>query len=66
MNCIETTGVLVNNYEEFKEQVIGIYSEAWKKATKKELFKVFGEPKEYPFVLCIRSTRTTPTATRKW
>lgn len=43
-------GKLINNFEDYKKYVANKYTSKWLKATEKEVYKVFGEPINYPCI----------------
>jgi hypothetical protein len=45
----EIYAVRVNTFSEYRKWITDIFSLQWKKASQDEIYKQFGEPKEYPF-----------------
>lgn len=46
----EINGKLVSSLEEYKKVIANRHNKVWLKSTDREVYKVFGKPKRYPFV----------------
>ena len=55
---ISTDGKMINNFEEYKEFVSKLYSEIysgnWIQESQQKIYKTFGKPLEYPFIITLR------------
>jgi len=51
---------LINTFEEYKEFVSKLYNETWLNSKKETVYKTFGEPVEYPFIITLRTNSYNP------
>jgi len=57
---ISTNGKMINTFEEYREFIAKLYYENWLKSKKEDIFKTFGEPVEYPFIITLRTNTYNP------
>lgn len=51
---ISTDGVMINNLTEYKEFLTKLYDTNWKIEPAEKIYKTFGKPNDYPFVITLR------------
>ena len=51
---ISTDGIMINNLKEYKTFISKLYNTNWRIEPAEKVYKVFGKPEEYPFVITLR------------
>lgn len=49
----EHTGVLIKNFEDYRNFIVDVNDSGWKDSTEEEIYKHFKKPKQYPFLATL-------------
>lgn len=51
---ISSNAVMIKSFVEYREFISKLYCKDWKKSKEENIYKTFGKPLEYPFIITLR------------